>query len=88
MSVTFDLPTSIEEDLRKRVGDLDQIAKEALAVELYRQRRITQHQLAGVLGLNRFETDGVLQRHGVFLDVTFDDVCREADSLADARNRC
>jgi predicted HTH domain antitoxin len=88
MSVSFDLPTTIEEELRKQFSDLDQVAKEALGVELYRQRRISHHQLAQLLGLTRFETDGVLKRHGVYDELTLDDVRREADSLAELRNEC
>ncbi|MBI4579328.1 MAG: UPF0175 family protein [Planctomycetes bacterium] len=74
MSVTRDIP-----------GDLDDQAKEALAVELYRQRKLTQFQLSQVLGLDRFETDALLKRHEVYYDLTADDVAREAESLRQLR---
>ncbi len=35
-------------------------AEEAYLVDLYRQERITHHQLAEALGLTRYETDGIL----------------------------
>lgn len=88
MPVTFDLPPELEQSLRADVHNIDLVAKEAFAVELYRQRRITQHQLARVLGLNRLQTDGVLKRHGVYYDQTIEDVCREAESLEAARGKC
>ena len=69
MAVNFDLPASLEDELRKTLGDLDQAAKEAALVELYRHGQLTHHQLAEALGLSRFETDAVLQRHKVTEDL-------------------
>ena len=63
MSISFDLPASVEDQLRRELADLDVVAKEALLVELYRQGRITHHQLGLSLGLERHETDGLLKRH-------------------------
>ncbi len=81
MPITIDLPSDIERDLRNRLGDLDAEAKEALAVEFYRQRKLTHHQLSSLLGLSRFETDGVLKKHDVYCDLTAEDVAREAEEL-------
>jgi hypothetical protein len=69
MTISFELPESIEQYLRDLVGDLDAVAKEAALVELYRQSKLTHHQLATALGLERFETDGLLKRHGVTEDL-------------------
>jgi hypothetical protein len=68
MPVTFELPGDIERNLRDRLGDLDQAAKEAALVELYRQEQLTHHDLAQALGLSRLETDAVLKRHNVTED--------------------
>ena len=82
MAVTFDLPTNIEQNLRHQLGDLDQAAKEAALVELYRQERLTHHELALALGLSRFETDGVLKSHNVTEDLlTAEEFQRQADAL-------
>src|SRR5437899_11886080 len=81
MAVSFELPRDIEKSLREEVGDLGQAAKEALLVELYRQEKLTHHELATALGLSSMETDGVLKRHEVFLEQSAEDVAREADSL-------
>jgi hypothetical protein len=69
MTITFQLPDTIEQHLRKEVGDVDQAAKEAALVELYRQEKLTHHQLATALDLDRFETDAVLKRHNVTEDL-------------------
>jgi hypothetical protein len=69
MTVSFDLPDGIEKQLRAAVGDLDATAKEAALVELYRQAKLTHHQLGAALGLDRIETDALLKRHGVTEDL-------------------
>ncbi len=68
-TVSFQLPESIGQQLRQELGDLDAAAKEAALVELYRQRNLSHHELAMALGLDRFETEGVLKRHNVTEDL-------------------
>ena len=65
MLVTLDLPKDIEERLRRENPNLDSDAKEACAVELFRQGKLNHFQLSRVLGVDRFETDAVLKRHHV-----------------------
>ncbi len=81
MLVTFELPNNIERKLRQ-LGDLDQVAKEAALVELYRQEKLTHHELAQALGLSRIETDVVLKTHNVTEDLmTIEQFERQADQL-------
>lgn len=65
MSVTVELPRDIEERLRQENPNLDSDAKEAYAVELFRQGKLNHFQLSRVLGVDRFSTDAVLKRHHV-----------------------
>ncbi len=65
MAVTVELPADVEQKLRQHSPDLESEAKEAMLVELYRQDRLTHYELSLALGLDRFETDGVLKRHKV-----------------------
>jgi predicted HTH domain antitoxin len=65
MPVTLEFPQDIEETLRRECPNLDLEAKEACAVELFRQGRLSHFQLSRVLGMDRFETDAVLKRHRV-----------------------
>jgi hypothetical protein len=69
MPVTFELPPIIEKQLRDEWADFDAVAKEAALVELYRQAKLTHHQLATALGLDRFATDELLKRHHVTEDL-------------------
>ncbi|MDZ4782302.1 MAG: UPF0175 family protein [Planctomycetia bacterium] len=69
MSITFDLPEDVEAQLRRELGDLDQAAKEAALVELYRQGKLSHGRFAESLGISRYEADGVLKRHNVTEDL-------------------
>jgi hypothetical protein len=69
MSISFELPVAVEEQLRRDHADLDVVAKEAALVELYRQGRITQHQLGLSLDKSRFEVEELLKRHKVSEDL-------------------
>ena len=72
MTVSFEIPNSLERLLRRDFGNLDDAAKEAALVELYRQGKLTQHELAEALGLTRIETDAILKKHNVTEDLPTD----------------
>jgi Uncharacterised protein family (UPF0175) len=69
MTVMFQLPGDLEQRLRAETPDLNDAAKEAALVELYRQDRISHYELSQALGLSRWETDAVLQKHHVTEDM-------------------
>lgn len=86
MAVTFQLPFDLEQNLRGDVLDLDAAAKEALLVSLYRQGKLSHHALSQAIGLDRFETEDVLQRHGVTEDLgTVDEHLAEVHSVEKLR---
>lgn len=70
MTVTIHLPEGIEAQLRREMGNLDQIAKEALAIEAFRAAKLSLGQFAEVLGLSTYDADGLLKQRGVFLHLT------------------
>lgn len=65
MAVTVKLPADVEKRLRAESPDLESDAKEAMLIELYRQDKLSHYELSQSLGLDRFETDGVLKKHNV-----------------------
>ncbi len=69
MALTIQLPAEIEQNLRNAVGNLDEVGKEAMLVELYRQERLNHYELSQALGLNRFETEDLLHKHNVTEDL-------------------
>jgi len=87
MAVTFELPQAIEKSLREQLGDLDGAAKEALLVDLYRQHKLTQDELAEALGISWYESEEVLKRHEVYLEMTAEDVIAESDGLRKLRDK-
>lgn len=84
MNISFEIPPGIEQALRTNGRDMNHEAKEAYLVDLYRQEQITHYQLAEALGLSRYETDGVLKRHKVWLELTPEELAAQAASLRDA----
>ena len=74
----------IPEDLGRRIaadpGELPQAALEGLALEAIRTGKLTVSQARRLLGIrSRYEMDGFLRAHGVFLDVTLEDVRRDSE---------
>ncbi len=65
MSVSFEIPQDIEQQLRSEGIDPNRHAKECVLVNFFRRGLITHAQLARALDLDRFETDALLKRHQV-----------------------
>jgi predicted HTH domain antitoxin len=85
MNINFEIPQDIEQQIRTNGADLNREAKEAYLVELYRQRKISQAQLSQVLDLDRYETDGLLKKHGIEYDLTLAEFRKEVASLREAK---
>ena len=73
MQFTVTLPDDLAAPLLPNGQEPARTALEALALEAYRQRRITGYQLRTLLGIpSRYELDGFLKQHGVY-DYTIED---------------
>ena len=81
MTISFELPQDIEQLVSTIGADLNDLAREAFLVELYREKRITQHQLGQALGLGDYDTDGVLKRYGVGYDLTLEEFAEQRTFL-------
>ncbi len=52
------------------------------ALEEYKNRRISKAELRGILGFEtRYDLDGFLKAHGVWLDYTAEDLNRDTQTL-------
>jgi hypothetical protein len=69
MSVVIELPDEVERRLRQQSANWELEAKEAMLIELYRQGKLSHYELSQALGLDRFETDGLLKKHQVSEDL-------------------
>src|SRR5690348_13396643 len=78
MQITLELPDNIAEQLAEG-QDLSRATLEALVVESCRTHRLSDSQAAELLGLSRYELDGFLKQHGVFLDYSIEDYNRERE---------
>jgi len=71
--ITLDVPHEFASPLLPAGQDPARAALEAIAVEAYRQRRVSGYQLRILLGIpTRYELDGFLKQHEVY-DYTIED---------------
>ena len=81
VSLSLNLPEELSNalgDPPHGEGDLQRAALEAIAVEAYREHKLSTFQLRRVLGLEtRLEVDDFLKRHGVELEYTEADLQRD-----------
>ena len=58
--------------------ELSRAALEAIALEAYRERKLTAAQLRRILGFEtRYQLDGFLKKHEVWLEYTWQDLERD-----------
>jgi hypothetical protein len=81
--IWLDVPDDVIEQLTEEGRDLSRTALEALAIDAYRTKRMTAHQLCHVLEIpSRYDLDGFLKQHGVPLEYSIDDFEREGATSA------
>lgn len=79
----MNLIVEIPDDIAGRLsGDLSRRALEAFSLEEYKSGHITKPELRRLLGINtRYELDGFLKAHEVWVDYTVEDFRRELQDL-------
>ena len=81
MSITISLPKDVEAQLRAEVDNLDEVAKLGLAVEAYRNMKLSLGQFADLLGVSQYEADGILKDRNVAIAVSEADLATERETL-------
>jgi hypothetical protein len=82
MDVTVQIPDDLARRLRASGDDLSRRALEGFALEEYKRGKITKAELRRLLGFEtRYDLDGFLKEHGVFVKYTVDDLRREVHTL-------
>jgi hypothetical protein len=77
----LNLPDELSAALCSAGQELSRAALEAIALEAYRERRLTTAQLRRILGFEtRYELDGFLKQHEVWLDYTWEDLERDRET--------
>jgi hypothetical protein len=78
MQVSLNLPDELSAALAASGEDPSRAAFEAIALEAYRERKLTTVQLRRILGFeSRYELDGFLKHREVWLDYTWQDLQRD-----------
>lgn len=80
MQFTVELPDDLAERLIPMGNDPARTALEDMAVEAFRAHRLTEHELATLLGLSRYELDGFLKQREVWLEYTMEDLQRDIET--------
>jgi predicted HTH domain antitoxin len=80
ITVLLEIPDDLAAILRSPGRDFSRTALEALVIEEYRAKRLSDAQLRRILGLSRFQAEGFLKAHGVWLDYSIDDFHQEAEA--------
>jgi Uncharacterised protein family (UPF0175) len=82
MNVTIELPDDMARSLNAAGGDLSRRVLEALALEEYRNGRLSKAELRHALGFETgYELDGFLKSHQVWIEYEEEDLVRERASL-------
>jgi hypothetical protein len=80
MLVQLEIPEDLARQLAADPSGVTHAALEAVALEGVRSGKFTVSQARRLLGIgSRYEMDGFLKAHGVFLDLTLDDVRRDSE---------
>lgn len=77
MQITVELPDDIARQMIPAGRDPVRTVLEDIAVEAYRSHRLTEHQLATLLGMGRYELDGFLKQREVWLEYSIEDLQQE-----------
>ena len=80
MQITLELPEDIASSLAVHDQDLPRAALEALAIEGVRSGKLSTGQARRMLGFaTRYQVDGFLKAHGVYLPLSLEDVKRDTE---------
>jgi hypothetical protein len=81
MQVHLDVPEDVARLFAADPGGVTRAALEALAAEGVRLGKLTVYQAGQMLGIeSRYQMDGFLKTHGVFLPITMETVLRESET--------
>ena len=82
MNLTVEIPDDVAERLAAAGGDLSRRALEALALEEYKQGRLTKSELRRLLGFGtRAELDAFFKDHAIFGSYTPADLEKDRQDL-------
>jgi predicted HTH domain antitoxin len=82
MTVTVPIPDNLDAAL---IHELDTAAREAVAVRLYREGKLSHGQFADFLGIGRGQADELLAHHGVVDEFTAEEIASQVQASRSIR---
>lgn len=76
MRITLELPDEMARQIAPD-RDVARAALEAVVLEAIGSHSLSEHQASTLLGLSRYDLDGFLKQHEVWLDYSVDDLERD-----------
>jgi predicted HTH domain antitoxin len=87
MSITLEMPETLETRLREEIADLDREAKIAVALDLFRKEQISIYELRLMLGFSRSEVNRFLIERGEWAQSpTLEDLDNDSRTVARLRD--
>jgi hypothetical protein len=87
MTISFEIPLEIEQQIRMTGVDLGRDAKEVYLMEQYRQAKITHRQLEEALSLSFHEAEQLLKQRGMGQDLDVEEFEAGREFLRKGRTR-
>ncbi len=81
MEVTISLPEDVAGVISANGENIEREVLEAMALEGYREGKLSHAQVGRMLGLSRLETDAFLKNHNVPLNYTIEDLEQDRRTL-------
>ena len=82
MQIVFDIPDEMAHNFAPTGEGLSRAALEALALEGYRTKRLTESELRRILGFeSRFDVHAFLKEHDCYLHYSQEDFDRETETI-------
>jgi hypothetical protein len=83
MQVHLEIPEDLGRQLASGPSELARAAMESLALEGIRSGKLTEAQARRLLGIeSRYEMDGFLKAHGVYPDISLEDVRNDGETAS------
>ena len=87
MTISFEIPQDIEQQIGANGVDLAREARELYLLELYRQDRISHAQLREALDVSFHEAERLIKDHGAGHDFSLDEFEEQRAFLSGARSQ-
>lgn len=82
MEMSVEIPDSVAQRLSSEGKNVSRWLLERAGLEAYKEGEITSFELRQMLGIeSRYELDGFLKKHGVYLEYSMEDLERESALL-------